>query len=291
MFQDEKKSQFSELLSNLWGKLVTVSAIQLQGGGCINKAAILTTSEGKVFVKWNYSTLAPMFEAEEKGLQLLRSAGEVIIPKVLGRVTSEDETFLFLEMISPNEIKKDFYEDFGKRLANIHKHSAPQFGLDHDNYIGSLVQINTLTDNWNDFFYEHRLLVQLMLAFDAQKLDKSILIHFENLHQRLNEIFPKEPSSLLHGDLWGGNILKGQDGSVCLIDPAVYYGHREMELAYTKMFDDHPDSFYSAYHNEFPIKKGFEDRADIYNLYPLLVHVNLFGGGYVNQVKEIISLF
>lgn len=291
MFEDAKKYQFSKLLSNLWGKTVTVNHIQPQGGGCINKAAIITTSEEKLFVKWNYSTLASMFEAEEKGLKLLRSTGEVIIPRVLGRVIAEDETFLFLEMISPSQIKEDFHEDFGRRLANMHKHSAPQFGLDHDNYIGSLVQINTPTDDWNYFFYEHRLLVQLQLAFDAHKLDKSILFHFENLYQRLNEILPKEPPSLLHGDLWGGNILKGQDGSVCLIDPAVYYGHREMELAYTNMFDHHPEAFYKAYHDEFPMENEFDKRVDIYNLYPLLVHVNLFGGGYIEQVKRIIRVF
>ena len=290
-FISEKSIFFQELLTTLLGKEVSIQNIQMQGGGCINKAAVINTSEGKYFVKWNYITLREMFEVEVKGLELLRSTNIVEIPKVLGLVDAHDESFLFLEMIEPETICSSFWEDFGRKLAKMHQVTNKYFGLTHDNYIGSLVQKNNSTEDWNDFFYHQRLIYQLQLAFDSGKMDKSILIHFENLYRRLNEILPKELPALLHGDLWGGNILKGKNGEVCLIDPAVYYGHREMELAYTMLFDNNPDTFYQAYELEYPLEKDFDKRIPIYNLYPLLVHVNLFGGGYINQVKSIVEKY
>lgn len=291
MFHQDKKIQLSKLLSHVLSKDVSVSNIQMQGGGCINKAAVLETSEGKMFVKWNYSNLHNMFDVEVKGLEILRSAGEMVIPNVLGLIEEHDESFLFLEMIEPQKQEPRFWADFGVRLAKLHRHTSRSFGLEYDNYIGSLPQKNNQMDSWVDFFYQNRLMAQLNLAFENHKMDRSIMIHFENLYKRLNEILPVEAPALLHGDLWGGNVLKATDGTVSLIDPAVYYGHREMEMAYTKLFDNNPIEFYWAYNEEFPLASGFKERIEIYNLYPLLVHVNLFGGGYVNQVKKIVSKY
>lgn len=287
----EKKRQFSNILTNLIGYNIEITHVYAQQGGCINKAAILESKSDTFFVKWNYSTCREMFEKEIDGLKVIRSTNQFKIPNILGIVDFQDETFLFLENIYSKKSKDSFWEDFGTKLAKLHKYSNVKFGLNYDNYIGSLIQKNSFHDDWNTFFYENRLLYQIELAFSSNKFEKSILFHFENLYKRLSELIPVESPSLLHGDLWGGNVLIDSDGNTCLIDPAIYYGHREMELAYTTLFDKNPSKFYSAYSNEFPLEKGFQQRIEIYNLYPLLVHVNLFGGGYIDSVKKIIKKY
>ena len=187
--------------------------------------------------------------------------------------------------------ENNFWENFGRGLAKLHKTTSDYFVLDHNNYIGSLTQSNRKRDNWIDFFVEERLGFQLKLARDSHLIDSGVLSAAEGLFNRLNEIIPKEQSSLLHGDLWSGNFMLGDQGEACLIDPAVYYGHREMDIAMTKLFGGFDHQFYEAYNQEFPMEKGWEQRMDICNLYPLLVHVNLFGGGYVSQLTSILKRF
>lgn len=173
----------------------------------------------------------------------------------------------------------------------MHRNSSGQFGLDHDNYIGSLPQRNRFSASWAEFFVRERLAVQLQLAIDGGRIERQIASKFSAVFQRLHEWVPAEPPALLHGDLWSGNLLTSFAGNPCLIDPAVYFGHREMDLAMMRLFGGfHVDCFH-AYAETFPLTPGFEDRADLYNLYPLLVHVNLFGGGYAAQVASIINRF
>ena len=165
------------------------------------------------------------------------------------------------------------------------------FGLDHDNYIGSLPQSNHQHTSWVEFFIEERLEKQIALAKNSGALNNSTIQQFNNLFKRLKEIIPEEKPSLLHGDLWNGNYMLAADGCACLIDAAVYYDHREMDLAMTRLFGGFPEEFYESYHETFPLSSGFEERVDIHNLYPLLVHVNLFGGSYISQVKSVLSRF
>ncbi|MFI5134781.1 MAG: fructosamine kinase family protein, partial [Chitinophagales bacterium] len=232
-----------------------------------------------------------MFEAEMKGLHLLNDAVPGIAPRVIAQAESGNDQFLILENIEKGKTQKEFWNDFAKKLAALHKRSSDFFGLDHSNYIGSLPQSNKKHNDWISFFILERIEPQLKLAIDAKELPSFIHRSFEKLFSRLLEIFPSEKSSLLHGDLWSGNYMIGHDGWVKLIDPAVYFGFREMDLAMSKLFGGFDSSLYKFYHEEFPLENGFEKRLDICNLYPLLVHVNLFGGHYAAQVQAIVRRF
>ena len=262
------------------------------GGGCINNTEKIETSSGNFFLKYNDAKQFPgMFDAEAKGLKLLREANEIFVPEVICLGEERDESFLVLELVRSGRRQRNFFEDFGKRLAKLHKHTSGGFGLDHDNYIGSLPQRNWPHDNWVDFFVEERLEQQIKLACDSNVLSRSFIPQFNNLFRRLNEIFPDEKPALVHGDLWSGNFMTAPDGFACIIDPAVYFGFREMDIAMSKLFGGFPAEFYDSYNSEFPMEKGWQLRADICNLYPLMVHVNLFGGGYVYDVQSILKRF
>jgi protein-ribulosamine 3-kinase len=262
------------------------------GGGCINHAHQLKTNHGNFFLKWNDALRYPgMFEAEAKGLDLLRSINTIRIPNVIFFGEAGSQSFLLLEYIEKENPKKNFWNEFGKQLALLHKNSSDQFGLDYDNYIGSLNQCNHKHSNWIDFFINERIEPQIKLAFDSKKLANGLVSSLANLYKKLPEIFPMEKPSLLHGDLWNGNFMIADDGSACLIDPSVYYGNREMDLAMTKLFGGFTVEFYESYNETFPLEKDFEKRIEIYQLYPLLVHVNLFGQNYIQQVESILKRY
>lgn len=262
------------------------------GGGCINHAQRLETNAGMFFVKTNNAARYPgMFEAEARGLRLLHSAGAIRVPQVIACGEADGQSYIILEFIRISQRSKRFWENFGAALARLHRHSAPSFGLDHDNYIGSLRQSNKWHGDWHSFFISERLQPQVRQAVEEGLLSHGQSRQFETLCGRLENFFPDEPPALLHGDLWSGNFMTGDDGEACLIDPAVYYGHREAELAFTRLFGGFDDRLYRAYSELFPLTSGFEDRADVYNLYPLLVHVNLFGEGYVHSVANILKRF
>ena len=260
------------------------------GGGCINETYRLETTTGPYFIKLNQAHRYPgMFEQEARGLELLSKAGEIDIPKVVGTGTHDALSFLVLEYIEGTALSVDFWEDFGHRLALLHQHSNTQFGLDHSNYIGSLPQDNTFEKDWGSFFIHRRLEPQCKMAMDHHRMDVSLIRKFTRLFEKMEDLFPPEPPALLHGDLWSGNYMVSGDGKACIIDPAVYYGHREMDLGMTLLFGGFRAPFYEAYHETRPLEAGWRKRMDLCNLYPLLVHVNLFGGGYLGQVKQIVE--
>jgi len=273
------------------GRCVIKKAVPVSGGS-INKAYKLETNSGNYFLKINSASEYPlMFVAEAKGLELLRSAGELFVPAAVSTGEEGDDAFIIMDFIEQGKRAKDFFFDFGRRLARLHKHSAERFGLAYDNYIGSLPQSNTAHESWADFFIQERLERQLKLGRDSGALGSSLVQGFGRLFRRLEEIFPVERPSLVHGDLWSGNYMTGPDGTACLFDPAVYYGHREMDIAMSRLFGGFDRDFYLGYNEDFPMEKGWEQRSDICNLYPLLVHANLFGGGYASQVEAIIRRF
>jgi fructosamine-3-kinase len=261
-------------------------------GGSINLSARLDTTAGSFFLKVNDAYRFPgMFEKEANGLEELRKTNTITIPKVIMTGEIEEQSFLMLEFIESTSRMKNFWESFGKSLALLHKVVNEKTGYHEDNYIGSLVQHNTQHGNWVDFFIEERIEKQLKPALASGLLKSEDAVRFRKLYLELESIIPSEPFSLVHGDLWNGNFIIGNSGEPCLIYPAVYYGHREMDLSMTKLFGGFDPGFYEAYHAEFPLQPGFEERVDIHNLYPLLVHVNLFGGGYAGQVRDILRRF
>lgn len=271
-----------------------IDDIHSVSGGSINRAAKLTLSDGtSCFLKWNTSADPDMFVKENRGLKLLAAADTKLhIPSILALgKTTNDTGYLVLEYISEGQSTKHSAEDFGRQLAALHKYQAELYGLDHDNYIGKLPQSNQQHKEWVDFFIQERMKPQLRIAADTHKLGSETIAHFKSMYKQLPDIFPDEPASLLHGDLWGSNYFYDGRGRATIFDPAVYYGHREIELAFTHLFGGFSRNFYRAYEEAYPLQPNFSHRKDIYNLYPLLVHTNLFGGSYARQVQTIVSRF
>lgn len=284
--------QIEQRLTEKLGLKICDSAITPVSGGCINECYRFKSDIYSFFVKLNSAAKYPgMFAAEAKGLNLLKAANAIFVPQVLDAGEVEEQSYLMLEYIEPGKRIPCFFEEFGHAMALLHRNTATSFGLDHDNYIGSLPQSNKQYDNWSDFFVEERLEKQVKLAKDKKKLDSVTVRRFDRLYAKSEQLFPHEPPALLHGDIWNGNYMTAPDGKACIFDPAVYYGHREMDIAMTKLFGGFADEFYRAYNSCYPLEKGWEERQDIANLYPLMVHVNLFGGNYLMDVKKILNRF
>jgi protein-ribulosamine 3-kinase len=270
---------------------LTVQNSRSLGGGCIHHAQRLECAEGSYFIKYNQLSQLHNFEVEAKGLQLLGRGGILKVPEVIGTGKTEAYAFLVLELIESGSKASDYWEQLGEGLAQLHQQTQAQFGLAYDNYIGSLVQTNRYRKHWPDFFRDERLEPMLQMATKKGLIDKTTRQRFDRLYQKLDQFFPQEPPALLHGDLWGGNLMTGSTGEPVLIDPAVYYGHREMELAFMTLFDSQPPAFYQAYQSVYPLSEGYRERFDLCNLYPLLVHVNLFGIGYLGSVQRILGRY
>ena len=262
------------------------------GGGDINETALIDSNQGRFFVKWNSASRFPsMFDYEFEGLQILREAKEIALPEPLHSDEIDDYGFLLMEAIEMGTPAPNFWFKFGQQLAELHRHTHEQFGLDHNNYIGSLPQQNHFCATWEEFFVTQRMEPQLKHARDKGKMDAGDSKLFSAFFARIDQLFPKENPSLLHGDLWSGNFMINQGGEAVLIDPAIYYGHREMDLGMTQLFGGFQEDFYQGYHQQYPLESGWQQRINYANLYPLMVHVNLFGGGYVQQVKQILKGF
>lgn len=274
------------------GDSVILNEVIKTTGGSINTALKIKTNKGSFFAKYNdHHKFKGMFELEAKGLQHLQSTRTLKIPQALTVFNYEDLDFLVLEHIESGSPHYEFWTDLGFGLAHLHKNSSEYFGLDYDNFVGSLPQVNTKADNWIDFFINQRLDPMLKRAIDTGKADVSLVEKFEGLYKSLPDIFPPEKSSLLHGDLWSGNIMSNEDGDPVIFDPAVYYGHREMDIAMSKLFGGFESEFYDAYNEVFPLESHWEQRIQICNLYPLLVHVNLFVGSYIQSIKNIVNRY
>lgn len=256
-------------------------------GGDINEAHEARLADGRsVFVKSNREAPVGMFEAEARGLDWLGQAQALRVPAVI----AQGSNFLVLELIRPVRRRLDFDERLGRGLAAIHRAGAPSFGLDHDNFIGRLAQANQPLPTWAAFYRERRLLPQLRLAVDGQGASVAMRRGFARLLPRIEEfVGPPEPPARLHGDLWGGNAMVDDQGLPCLIDPAVHGGHREIDLAMMRLFGGFGPRVFAAYDEAFPLPPGHEERVSLYQLYFLMVHVNLFGGSYVASVEHALS--
>lgn len=262
------------------------------GGGDINEARFLETSQGPFFLKMNAQPGAiRMFEKEAQGLRLLGDTGAIRVPRALGAGEAEGYAFLILEYIKEDARNQQFWENFGRALAELHRHTSQQFGLDHSNYIGSLPQSNHQHDSWAEFYILERLEPQASRAITDRGLWPGAVSDFDKLYKRIAETCPAEPPALIHGDLWSGNFISASNATPVLIDPAVSFSHREMDLAMSRLFGGFSPYFYEAYEAAFPCRPGLDERIDIYQLYYLLVHVNLFGGGYVKPAQNIVERY
>ncbi|MCR9253375.1 MAG: fructosamine kinase family protein [bacterium] len=289
---DSRLQQFLEsIIFQTFGKNPSITEIQYVGGGCINNTLKVSFDKEQYFVKWNEDEENDMFQKEELGLSKLREVNSLNIPKTyqFGRI--EGRNYLIMEFIEREATKDDFWEILGQNLAALHQNTQDTFGLDHNNYIGRLPQKNDKKSNWIDFLIDNRFEVQLGLAIYNGLINSDFAKKFRNLYPQLPGLLVQEPSSLLHGDLWSGNFMVGRKGLPFLIDPAIYYGNREVEIAFTQLFGGFDRKFYNAYNEVLPLESDFQTRAEIYNLYPLLVHVNLFGTSYLSGIQRVLNKY
>jgi protein-ribulosamine 3-kinase len=289
MISEEKiKARIEEKLGS---KIKSFSSLS---GGCISDAFKVTTIDGlNYFLKYNPLTSNDMFIKEANGLKELAKTNAIRIPEVL----SFDEDYILLEYLATGSRKKNFFEDFGRSFAEMHKYTSSEFGFYEDNYIGSNPQKNIPDENekndWVRFYFNKRILFQLQLAEKLGNSTDTLRKGISKLEDKIEDIIggSKEKPSLLHGDLWGGNYMVDENGNAVLIDPAVYYGHREADLGMTKLFGGFSSEFYRAYNETFPLEDGYEYRENIYKLYHVLNHLNLFGGGYYSQTISLIKFY
>lgn len=286
-----------DTLKNIYGNNISVMSKTPVSGGDINRAYALLLSDGsKLFMKANRKENADFFRAEAEGLEALRSAGAISVPGVIARGVDDNESFLLLEYIEEGRRSPAASEELGRRLAQLHMADTAayvpggRYGFLHDNYIGAGFQCNEPADSWTEFFIERRLRPQFERASyywdigERKRIDRFL----DRVDRYLAE---PERLSLLHGDLWAGNYMIDSSGEPWLIDPAAYVGHAEADLAMTELFGGFDRRFYDSYRETAGIDPGYADRKDLYNLYHLLNHLNLFGGSYLYSVLSIVRRY
>ena len=261
-----------------------VERSQQVAGGCINNGARLETSSGEsFFLKQNAGAPTEMFEREFEGLTALAESGFDPLSRTC--------KFMLTEELRPAGRASDYWERLGAELAALHNQEGEAFGFDNDNFIGSTRQPNARSSDGHEFFAEHRLGFQAELARGRELLSAEDVKAVEGIAGKLSNLIPEQPASLIHGDLWSGNVTSGSHGEPALIDPATHYGWAEAELGMTQLFGGFPQAFYAAYEQARPLEPGWRDRLDLYNLYHLLNHLNLFGPGYLGQVRQILAIY
>lgn len=257
-------------------------------GGDINQVFLLETPMRKLVLKLNsISDFPKMFEAEAIGLQELEKANIFRVPNVIQNGHYENSAFLLLEYIQSGKPVKNFWTIFGTQLALLHQNSTPFFGFESDNYIGNLPQYNTNCDSAVDFYITQRLHPQFTLASQKGFSFRNLDVFYNNIEKEI----PKEGSSLIHGDLWNGNYIVDSDGNPCLIDPAVAYAPREMDIAMMYLFGGFDLQLFQTYNDIFPLQPNWKKRIPLWQLYYLLVHLNIFGSSYYDRVQQILKVY
>ncbi len=285
------ESSVRQRVEALVGPVATATPVS---GGCIATALHVEAGGTSYFLKFGSGRAGATFHAESLGLDALRgsASGEIFVPAVYGAAENSEGTefgFILMDWIEQGEKNNAFWQKFGQGLAAMHASESPTYGFGSHNFIGSLPQINTWEGDWSVFFRDHRLAPQIERArrsgmwladWDAIALP---------LIEGISDMLPPVPQcSLVHGDLWSGNVLAHRDGLPVLIDPAVYYGDREVDVAMTELFGRFPEAFYAAYRDRSPLSADYDKRKTIYNLYHLINHLNHFGSGYASQVGAML---
>lgn len=260
------------------------------GGGCINQTYKITTASQEFFCKINSASKFPhLFLKEQNGINLLAKQRVIRLPKIIEYCVFEDRQILILQWIKEGERNQEFWKSFGEQLAALHQVKSERFGLPEDNYMGSVPQSNKPHNSWIAFFVEERLKPLVKLC--GESLSYSHLKQFDAFYQKLPAIFDNQKPSLLHGDLWNGNFMCNDQNQPVLIDPAVYFGHSAVDLGMTALFGGFDKAFYDAYHYHSPLPANYKDQWKACNLYPLLIHLHLFGKSYLGQIEQTLFDF
>jgi protein-ribulosamine 3-kinase len=293
MTSNVRKKSVQNLLEQKLNVPVSLIHFQSISGGSINQTYKVTINKSQhFFCKTNSASKFPsLFQKEKNGLQLLAKQNIIRTPAIIACIEIENEQILILEWIGQGSKTKNFWQIFGEQLAKLHHVTNSFFGLDEDNYMGALPQLNNPSNNWIDFFINERLEPQIKMAVDNHLLDPIHVSQFKKLYKFLPTIFTEEQPSLLHGDLWSGNFLCDENNLPVLIDPAICFGNRNIDLAMTTLFGDFDNAFYEAYHYHFPLSQNHREIWEICNLYPLLIHLNLFGKSYLHDILHTIQRY
>jgi fructosamine-3-kinase len=282
-------TEIAQHISKVTGKEFSVNNRRSVSGGCINQGYAVTGNNYTYFVKLNSASQVGMFEAEALGLQQMLATATIRVPKPICWGTADKSAYIVLEWLELGRGDSKSWEEMGRQLAAMHSRSSSSqgFGWEQNNTIGSTPQINSWTKNWAEFYAQHRLGFQFQLA-------KRQGGHFPQ-QQELLAAIPQlladhQPQpSLVHGDLWGGNAAFTATGEPVIFDPATYFGDREVDVAMTELFGGFPAAFYRGYNDVLPLDSGYERRKQLYNLYHILNHFNLFGGSYESQANRMIK--
>lgn len=281
-------NQISEQISQTTGKPFTISDRRSVSGGCINQGYRLSGENQSYFVKINQASRLEMFRAEALGLKQMLATQTIRVPKPICFGTSDNQSYLVLEWLDfARAGDHHSWEKMGRQLASMHQvQGVNQFGWSENNTIGSTPQINTWTSNWADFFAEHRIGYQLKLARRRQGNFPDAELVIAKVREFLQDRHPQP--SLVHGDLWSGNAAILESGEPVILDPAIYYGDREVDIAMTELFGGFPAAFYRGYEQVWSLDPDYQKRKPLYNLYHILNHFNLFGGGYGDQANSML---
>lgn len=287
--------KIAEQISQVTGEKFQVSDSRSVGGGCINQGYRLTDGSRNYFVKLNQASEIAMFEAEAIGVKQMWETHTIRVPKPLCWGTAGNSAYIVMEWLEMGgRSNTEVMKEMGRKLAMMHQWTPAddypgkyQFGWEINNTIGSTPQINTWTENWAEFWANHRIGYQVKLAKRRGGQFEQAEVLIEKISELLADHQPKP--SLVHGDLWGGNASVTAEGEPVIFDPATYYGDREVDLAMTELFGRFSPAFYQGYNEVFPLDPGYERRKTLYNLYHILNHFNLFGGSYGSQANRMIQ--
>lgn len=263
------------------------------GGGCINECYRIESGDHRFFCKTNSAVKFPqLFLKEMHGLELIARQGIIKVPKLIDCFEVEDQQVLLLEWIQEGERTENFWKLFGEQLAAMHQVSNDHFGLDEDNYMGSVPQPNQSSDEWCQFFVHQRLQPLIEACLPKYLLTAKHQRQFESVYTKLPSIFEKKQKpALVHGDLWSGNFMCNEKSEPVLIDTAVYFGYPSVDLGMSSLFGGFPSIFYEAYHYHSPFPSNYKEQWEVCNLYPLLIHLYLFGNSYLSQIETTLKKF
>ncbi len=280
---------FEALFNKFFTDNSDVGSVRPLLGGDIHDVFRFTSDGKRYAIKVNRGMPSDVFEKEAKGLQALEGVTGLHVPHLVRVGEVNGQAFLMMNFIETG--RKSIPATFGTELAELHRQSNDQFGWEEDNYLGSLTQRNDLTNNWAEFFTLYRIQERVKSLRDSGEINASDAKVFDQLEAKLEGVMPHESPSLLHGDLWSGNTLVDTDGSAYILDPAVYYGHREIDLAMMRLFGGFGDEVFESYHEAFPLEEGHHERVALFQLYPILTHAVLFGGSYTDKSVRIAKRY
>jgi len=281
---DAKRAE--EILTAITGQRHNVTGVKVAHGGCISDSYTVTTLNDKLFLKQSGLNQADMFEAEANGLKELSQCKSLRVPQVFGTFQNDRNCYILMESLNLSSHNSSSFTKLGKSLAEMHRISAEKHGLDQNNYIGSTPQINNKCESWVDFYNHCRLMPQAYMTGNDE-IEKKCEALAEICESFFTDYTPSP--SLLHGDLWSGNTARCDLDTPMIYDPAVYYGDRETDLAFTEFFGGFTNDFYDAYQESWEVHPGYQIRRYLYQLYHSLNHLNLFGNSYLNRSLEMLD--